>query len=130
VPYAFRPLERNGRTPVIDYALRASDVSAAFPEHSIAEPPLGEGGMKSAFRIRGQNPRVLKVVREPLPARPNDTSVRFPQRLQREIDGMRLMNNPSIVTIFECLGIREEGGERRVWFIEPTHRSSPNDRLG
>ena len=46
--------------------LEPTEVVTAFPEYDIDPVVLGDGGMKSAFRILGDEQLVLKIVREPL----------------------------------------------------------------
>ena len=106
---------------MVPYPLSAGDVVAAFPEHKIDRSPLGVGGMKSAFRILGHDPRVLKVVRQPLTNCAYDGTVNLPERIRREIEGMRRLNHPSIVPIRDGPDVRDIGGEQRVWYIEPMY---------
>ena len=77
--------------------------------------------MKSAYRIRGQNPRVLKVVRKPLANVAQSGSTPLPERTRRELEAMRTINHPGIVPIQAGPDIREIGGSQRVWYIEPMY---------
>ena len=75
--------------------------------------------MKSAFRILGTDPRVLKIVREPLPDEALEGAVSLPERIRREIEGMREINHPCIVKIIAGPDIREIESRSHVWYIEP-----------
>ncbi|MCY3805461.1 MAG: serine/threonine-protein kinase [bacterium] len=99
--------------------LPIADVVAAFHEHVVDPTPLGEGGMKSAFLIRAEEPLVLKVVREPVQEDPLEGSIGLPERIRREIEGMRAISHPGVVRIVAGPGIREIGDEQHVWYIEP-----------
>ena len=101
------------------HPIDVSAVIAAFPEFEIDPQLLGEGGMKSAFRIRGKDMRVLKVVREPLPDYPPEGAVSLPERIRREISGMRDINHPRIVQVLDGPNVQEIGERQRVWYIEP-----------
>lgn len=101
---------------------RFVDVTAvvtAFPEYEIDLQPLGEGGMKSAFRILGEDQRVLKIVREPLPGEVLEGAVSLPERIRREIEGMRAISHPRIVEIVGGPDVRRIGDSLFVWYIEP-----------
>ena len=117
----FGTWEHNGRrgdllqNPVDDIA-----VAAAFSEFNIDSTPLGCGKMKNAYRgDRDGVDLVLKVVREPVVCDDNDGSTSLPERIRREIDGMRAVQHPSIVRIMEGPGIATIDGQQRVWYIEP-----------
>lgn len=99
--------------------LDASDVALAFPEYHLGEQPLGEGGMKSAFRIFGTEQRVLKIVREPLPGEALEGAVSLPERIKREIEGMRKINHARIVEIVDGPDVRRVGDNSHVWYSEP-----------
>ena len=99
--------------------LNASDVISAFPEFQLGEQPLGEGGMKSAFHIRGDEPRVLKIVREPLPDEALEGAVSLPERIRREIEGMRAISHPRVVEIVDGPDVRTVGDNSHVWYSEP-----------
>ncbi len=99
--------------------LALADVSAAFPEYAIEPKLLGQGGMKSAFLIARDDPLVLKVVREPLREEQLEGAIGLPERIRREIDGMRSISHPSIVPIIAGPDVRTIGDGPRVWYIEP-----------
>ena len=99
--------------------LSAADVVAAFREHEVSPTPLGEGGMKSAFLIRADKPSVLKVVREPVQEDPLEGAVGLPERIRREIEGMRAISHPGVVQIVAGPDTRTIGGGLHVWYIEP-----------
>ena len=102
--------------------LDSADVGAAFPEYKIDPVRLGDGGMKSAFRILGDEQLVLKIVREPLAEEALEGRVSFPERIRREIEGMQKINHPGIVPIIEGPDIRMIDGKQHVWYIEPLFR--------
>ncbi|MXY09738.1 MAG: serine/threonine protein kinase [Acidimicrobiaceae bacterium] len=99
--------------------LRMSDVMSAFPEFQLGERPLGEGGMKSAFHILGEDQRVLKIIREPLPDEALEGAVSLPERIRREIEGMRAISHPRIVEIVDGPDVRPVGENSYVWYSEP-----------
>lgn len=115
------------QNPVDDIA-----VAAAFSELNIDSTPLGCGGMKNAYRgDRDGVDLVLKVVREPVICDDNDGSTSLPERIRREIDGMRAVQHPSIVRIIEGPGIATIDGQQRVWYIEPFYSGGTlESRLG
>ena len=112
--------------------LNHAAVAAAFPEFSIDVEPLGCGGMKNAYRMeRGGDLAVLKVVREPLPPADDEGAVSLPERIRREIDGMRAINHRGIVQVIEGPDVREIEGDDRVWYVEPFYAGGTlTDRLG
>ena len=95
------------------------EVIAAFPEFDIDPKPLGFGGMKSAFQILGDDLRVLKVVHEALPEEASEGAISLPERIRREIEGMRAISHPGIVSIVSGPDVRVIGDGPRVWYIEP-----------
>lgn len=99
--------------------LPAADVMAAFREYDVRPTPLGEGGMKSAFLLLADEPLVLKVVREPVQEDPLEGAVGLPERIRREIEGMRAISHPGVVQIVKGPGIRTIGDGLHVWYIEP-----------
>lgn len=110
--------------------LDPSDVVAAFPEYNIDPNSLGDGGMKSAFRINEEEPRVLKIVREPLPKDVLEGAMSLPERIRREIEGMRTIIHPRIVPILAGPDVRQIGDGLRVWYLEPLFPGGPlSDRL-
>jgi serine/threonine-protein kinase len=115
-------------TNPIDHAA----VAAAFPEFSVDSEPLGCGGMKNAYRIeRGGEHTVLKIVREPLPPTDDEGAVSLPERIRREIDGMRTIRHPGIVQVLDGPDVREIDGHERVWYIEPLYGGGTlTDRIG
>ncbi|MDQ3573617.1 MAG: serine/threonine protein kinase [Actinomycetota bacterium] len=95
-------------------------VAAAFPELSIDMEPLGRGGMKNAYRgTQDGKDLVLKVVREPVEGEELEGAASLPDRLRREIDGMRAIDHPSIVKILDGPDVCLIDGQTRVWYIEP-----------
>jgi serine/threonine protein kinase len=95
-------------------------VAAAFPELTVHSPRLGEGGMKNAYRCdRHGEDLVLKVVREPIEVDDIEGATALPDRLRREIEGMRTVDHPAIVRIVDGPQVREIEGRARVWYIEP-----------
>ena len=115
-------------TNPIDHAA----VAAAFPEYQIDLDPLGCGGMKNAYRMEREGDlAVLKVVREPLQPPADEGAVSLPERIRREIQGMRAIDHPRIVRIVDGPDVREIDGHDRVWFVEPYYpRGTLSDRLG
>jgi serine/threonine protein kinase len=113
--------------PVDDIA-----VAAAFSELNIDSTPLGRGGMKNAYRgSRDGVDLVLKVVREPVISDDNDGATSLPNRIRREIDGMRAVQHPSIVRVIEGPEIAIIDGQQRVWYIEPFYSGGTlESRLG
>jgi serine/threonine-protein kinase len=107
-------------------------VAAAFPELSIDTEPLGQGGMKSAYRVtRDGDDLVLKVVREPVEAEELEGATSLPDRLRREIEGMRALEHPAIVKILDGPDVRLIDGQTRVWYIEPFYPGGTlADRIG
>ena len=106
------------------------DVISAFPELQLAEQPLGEGGMKSAFHVLGSDQRVLKIVREPLPEAVVEGAVSLPERIQREIEGMRAINHPRVVEIVDGPDVRTIRDHSYVWYSEPFYAGGTlSDRL-
>ena len=100
--------------------LNSSEVVEAFPEYDVDPVVLGDGGMKSAFKIfHGGQPLVLKIVREPLTEDTPEGSVSVPERIRREIEGMQRINHPGIVSIVNGPSVRGIGGEQHIWYIEP-----------
>lgn len=99
--------------------LNSAEVVEAFPEYDVDPVVLGDGGMKSAFKIYGDKPLVLKIVREPLTEDMPEGRVSVPERFQREIEGMRRINHPGIVPIIDGPSVRGIGGEQHIWYIEP-----------
>ena len=75
--------------------------------------------MKSAFRILGDDQRVLKIVREPLPDEALEGAVSLPERIRREIEGMRAISHPCIVEIVAGPEVRRIEDTSHVWYIEP-----------
>ena len=96
-------------------------VSQAFSEYTIDPLPLGDGGMKSAYRIIRTIPSVLKIVREPIPEDLLEGAVSLPERIRREIEAMKRVQHPRVVPVIEGPDIREIAGESRVWYIEPLY---------
>ncbi len=85
---------------MLPHPVNDSAVAAAFPELSIDTEPLGRGGMKNAYRgTQDGKDVVLKVVREPVEGEELEGATSLPDRLRREIDGMRAIEHPSIVKI-------------------------------
>lgn len=110
--------------------LEPAEVIAAFPEYEINPITLGHGGMKSAFHISGDEQLVLKIVREPLIDQTMEGMVTLPERIRREIEGMRRINHPRIVPIIAGPDIRKIGMNQHVWYIEPLFEGgSLADRL-
>ena len=110
--------------------LDTSDVILAFPEFQLADQPLGEGGMKSAFHVLGNDQRVLKIVREPLPEVALEGAVSLPERIRREIEGMRAISHPRIVEIVDGPDVRTIGDNSYVWYSEPFYAGGTlTDRL-
>ena len=100
-------------------SLSTVEVVAAFREYEVDPTPLGQGGMKSAFLVVADDPLVLKVVREPLREEALEGAIGLPERIRREIEGMRAIRHPGVVSIVEGPGVRTIGDGLRVWYIEP-----------
>lgn len=115
-------------TNPIDHAA----VAAAFPEFSVDPEPLGCGGMKNAYRMeRGGEHTVLKIVREPLPPTDDEGAVSLPERIRREMDGMRIIRHPGIIQVLDGPDVREIDGQERVWYVEPLYGGGTlADRIG
>lgn len=108
----------------------AQIVAAAFPELDIDPHPLGEGGMKSAYRILETTPRVLKVIREPVPEDSIEGALSLPERIRREIETLKSIDHPGIVSVLDGPDVRHMGNKPRVWYIEPYYASGTlADRL-
>ncbi len=107
-------------------------VAAAFPEFEIDQDPLGCGGMKNAYKmVRDGDSAVLKIVREPLQPSEEEGAVGLPERIQREMDGMRTINHPRIVQVVDGPDVRSIDGQDRVWYVEPYYAGGTLfDRLG
>lgn len=117
---------------MLPHPLNDDAVVAAFPEFRLHPEPLGRGGMKNAYHGRRQGkPLVLKIVREPLDAAELEGAVSLPDRLRREIEGMREINHPGIVRILDGPDVRSIDGHLRVWYTEPFYPGGTlADRLG
>lgn len=115
-------------TNPIDHAA----VVAAFPELLVEENPLGCGGMKNAYKVTIEGEyAVLKVVREPVSPGDDDGAVSLPERIQREMDGMRAIDHRGIVWVIEGPDVREIDGQPRVWYLEPFYPGGTlTNRLG
>jgi serine/threonine-protein kinase len=107
-------------------------VAAAFPEFSVDVDPLGCGGMKNAYKMeREGDVAVLKVVREPMPPADEEGAVSLPERIRREMDGMRAINHRGIVQVIDGPDAREIDGRDRVWYVEPFYAGGTlTDRIG
>lgn len=93
----------------------------AFPELELHEEPLGQGGMKNAYRgtLVGED-IVLKVIRQPLDIDEGEfDQTALPERLIREIDGMKSVEHPSLVRILQGPDVKEIAGAHRGWYLEP-----------
>lgn len=99
-------------------------VVAAFPEYVIEPPPLGRGRIKIAYSgSDGETPVALKLLHQPLAADSEDLdesegALTLPERIDREVRAMTLVESPRVVKILAHPEIREIEGERYVWFLE------------
>lgn len=109
-----------------------SHLQSAFPEFEIVPEPLGRGGMKDAYLAASDgSPLVLKIVREPLDDELLNDAMSLPERVKREVEGMRLIDHPGVVSIRSGPEIREIGGFKRLWYTEPHYSGGTlESRLG
>ena len=105
----------------LPHPIRPADVIAAFPEYALVPTPLGEGAVKSAFRIHSDTSTVLKVIRVPLGDDTTEASSNLAERFRREIEVMRDINHPSIVRILSGPDVRPINDRDHVWYIEPLY---------
>ena len=110
--------------------LDPTEVVTAFPEYDIDPVVLGDGGMKSAFRILGDEQLVLKIVREPLTDDAMEGKVSISERVRREIESMQKIKHSRIVPIISGPDLRLISGKLHVWYTEPLFEGgSLADRL-
>ncbi len=95
------------------------DVVAAFEDFDLQLPRVGYGGMKSAYRIGGDDQRVLKLVHEPMPENTTTPATSVPERVNREIEAMRRITHPRIVQILDGPGFQRVAHRTYLWYIEP-----------
>lgn len=104
----------------------------AFPEFSMRTGPLGVGGMKNAYLGERDGAwLVLKVVREPVQSGEFEGMISLPERLRREIEGMKSIDHPGIVKVLDGPDVRTIDGAARVWYVEPYYSGgSLLERIG
>lgn len=117
---------------MIPHAIADAAVIDAFPEFDLRPEPLGVGGMKNAYLgERNADRVVVKVIREPVQSEEFEGMVSLPERLRREIEGMKTINHPGIVKVVEGPDIRSIEGASRVWYVEPYYSGGTlEDRAG
>ena len=108
-------------------SVELSHVKAAFAELTIAEPPLGSGTFKIAFRVEVAGKElVLKVVKSPV----DEDDAVLPERLRREIEAMRSISSPHVVEVLDGPSVKQIGGDKHIWFLEPYYANGTlDDRL-
>lgn len=117
---------------MLQHPIDDRSVVDAFPEFGLRPEPLGVGGMKNAYLGEHDGaPLVLKVVREPVPSEAFEGMISLPERLRREIEGMRSIDHPGVVKVLEGPDIRTIDGAARVWYVEPYYSGgSLAERIG
>jgi serine/threonine protein kinase len=102
----------------LEFPLDDAPVFAAFPELTFNEP-LDPGGMKNAYRATlGDQPVVLKVIREPVNS-DDEGLVTVPERIRRELMSMARVDHPRVIKILDGPDVRSIDGADRVWYLEP-----------
>jgi serine/threonine-protein kinase len=97
-------------------ALTPDEIAAAFPEFTFDPELLGLGGNKVAHRVEvADKDYALKIVKQPI----SEPDAALPERILREMDGMRKVDSPRVVRIERGPELREIGGETYVWYLEP-----------
>jgi serine/threonine protein kinase len=102
-------------------AFSQAAIEAAFPEFSIDFPHLGIGSFKEAYSIDNNGVRcVLKVLMEPIVSDSEEFDpADLPDRIARELEGMRSINSPHVVSMIGEPQLREVEGLPRLWYLEP-----------
>lgn len=107
--------------------INCEDISGAFPELELVRE-LGDGTFKVACLARnGEEEVVLKVVKEPI----SEPDANLPERLRREIEGMKKINDPHVAKVLEGPSTRQIAGAERVFYLEPFYSGGTlEDKLG
>ena len=105
----------------MEHPLDHQQVVAAFPDLALDQEPLGQGGMKNAYRGSANGESVvLKIVRQPLDVDDDEFDLTaLPDRLIREIGAMKSVEHPSLVRILEGPDVKVIGDAHRGWYLEP-----------
>jgi serine/threonine protein kinase len=95
-------------------SLTCSEIAEAFPEYRFVKE-LGDGTFKVACLVEENGEqKVLKVSK----ASVEGPDANLPERLRREIEAMKQVDCENIAQVLEGPGVREIGGEERVFYIE------------
>lgn len=113
-----------------------ASIQTGFPEYEVDVTSLGEGGFKVAYPARRDSESfVLKVVKEPLSpefvtttgdAADEPEEATLPERVRREILGMKAVENAHVAKILLGPEVRQLGSEMHVCYTEPLY---PNGSL-
>ena len=97
-----------------------ASVAGAFPEYVIQSGKLGNAGFKDVYRVNGPDGTclALKIVREPIQS--DETGEDSPDllRFAREIEAMKSVSHPHIISIHDAPGQRQIGPTRHWWYTE------------
>ncbi len=99
----------------IDVDLTCADIAPSFPEYGLVRE-LGGGTFKIACLVRdGDEEVVLKVSKEVV----DPESGGLPERLRREIEAMKRVDNPHVAKVLDGPAVRQVVGGQRVYYLEP-----------
>lgn len=95
-------------------------LARAFPEFRVDPTELGPGGSKAVHRaLRGESEVVLKIIKEAVAGETAESAPSMPPRFEREIEAMKRIHSPRVVSILDGPEARAIDGAERLWYLEP-----------
>lgn len=96
------------------------DVTTAFPEYTLAVPPLGSGTQKVAYRATNAqaDDLALKILLWDAISQEDEDQVSA-ERFRRELLGMASTSCPHIIAIIDGPDVRQIASGNHFWYTEP-----------